>query len=81
MSEHAFIRVFCRHEMKTVCRPSDRNVNWRSPVQGKSHPRGGGGGGVLEGNFGMGDRASILKSIPFIYLAFEKTDPFIYKII
>ena len=24
--------------MKTVCHPSDRDVNWRSPVQGKSHP-------------------------------------------
>ena len=23
--------------MKTVCRPSDRDVDWRSPVQGKSH--------------------------------------------
>ena len=24
--------------MKTVRRPSDRDVNWRLPVQGKSHP-------------------------------------------
>ena len=37
MTEHAFLHVICRHEMKTVCRPSDRDVNWRSPVQGKSH--------------------------------------------
>ena len=37
MSEHAFLHVICRHEMKTVRRPSDREVNWRSPVQGKSH--------------------------------------------
>ena len=29
--------VIWRHKMKTVCRPSDRDVNWRSPVQGKSH--------------------------------------------
>ena len=28
MSEDAFIRVICRHEMKTVRRPSDRDVNW-----------------------------------------------------
>ena len=37
--------------------------------------RGGGGGG---GNFGTGVRASISKPTPIIYLAFEKTDPFIY---
>ena len=37
MSEHAFLHVICRHEVKIVCRPSDRDVNWRVPVQGKSH--------------------------------------------
>ena len=37
MSEHAFLHVICRHEMRTVCRPSDRDVKWRSPVQEKSH--------------------------------------------
>ena len=39
---------------------------------------GGGGRGVTWGNFGTGVQASILKPTPFIYLAFEKTDPFIY---
>ena len=41
----------------------------------------GGGGGVRGAggdNFGTGVRASISKPAPFIYLAFEKTDPFIY---
>ena len=46
---------------------------------------GGGGGGVewgyLRGNFGTGVRASISKPTPFKYLAFEKTDPFIYLMI
>ena len=37
MFKHAFIHVICSHEMKTVCRPSDRDFNWRSPVQEKSH--------------------------------------------
>ena len=39
MSEQAFLflYVICSYEMKTVYRPSDRDVNWRSPVQGKSH--------------------------------------------
>ena len=37
VSEHAFLYVICRHEMNTVCRPSDRDVNWRSLEQGKSH--------------------------------------------
>ena len=36
------------------------------------------GGGKLGDKFGTGVRASILKPTPFIYLAFEKTDPFIY---
>ena len=41
-------------------------------------PVGGGGGGggaagrILRGNFGTGERASISKLTPFIYLAFEK---------
>ena len=47
---------------------------------------GGGGGGGRErgraggngGNFGTCVRASISKPTPFIYLAFEKADPFIY---
>ena len=42
---------------------------------------GGGGGGVgitSGGNCGTGVRASISKPTPIIYLAFEKTDPFIY---
>ena len=48
---------------------------------------GGGGGGAggeggeswsLAGNCGTGVRASIPKPTPFIYLASEKTDPFIY---
>ena len=33
-----FPSCICRHEMKTARRPSDRHVNWRPPVQGKSHP-------------------------------------------
>ena len=37
-----------------------------------------GGGGGYGGNFGTDVRASISKPTPFIYLAFEKTDPFIY---
>ena len=27
VSEHAFLRVICRDDMKTVCRPSDWGVN------------------------------------------------------
>ena len=47
---------------------------------------GGGGGGGRgnrgnRGNFSTGVRASISKPTPFIYLAFEKTDPFICLII
>ena len=38
MSEQASLRVICRHDMKTVSLPSDQDVNWRPPVQGKSHP-------------------------------------------
>ena len=41
--------------------------------------RGGGGGeGCYGDNFGTGVRTSTSKPTPFIYLAFEKTDPFIY---
>ena len=36
MSKHAFLLVICRDNTKTVRRPSDRPVNWRSLVQGKS---------------------------------------------
>ena len=39
-----------------------------------------GGGGGNRGNFGTGVRASISKPMPFIYLAFEKKDAFIYLI-
>ena len=39
---------------------------------------GGGGGGGVVGNCGTGVRASISKPTLFIYLAFEKPDPFIY---
>ena len=35
VSEHAFLHVISRHKMNTMCRPSDRDVNWKSPVQGK----------------------------------------------
>ena len=42
---------------------------------------GGGGGGAVILVRGTGVRASILKPTQFIYLAFEKTDPFIYLII
>ena len=37
MSEHAFSSVICRDDTRYVHRPSDRDVNWMSPVQG-SHP-------------------------------------------
>ena len=43
-------------------------------VGGGGSGRGPGGNG---GNCGSGVRASISKPTPFIYLAFEKTDPFI----
>ena len=33
-TEHAFLSVICRDD--TVRRPSDRDVNWRPPVQGES---------------------------------------------
>ena len=36
VSKHAFLRVICREDTKTVRRPSDRVVNWRPHVQGKS---------------------------------------------
>ena len=38
MSEHAFSSVICRDDARKVHRPSDRDVNWKSPVQGKSPP-------------------------------------------
>ena len=38
MSEHAFSSVICRDDARQVHRPSDRDVNWMSPVQGKSPP-------------------------------------------
>ena len=38
VSEHTSLRVIGRYDMKTVCHPLDRDVNWRPPVQGKSHP-------------------------------------------
>ena len=38
VSEHTSLRVICGHDIKTVCLPSDRDVNWRPPVHGKSHP-------------------------------------------
>ena len=38
VSKHAFLHVICRDDMKTVRRPSDRHVNWRPHVQGKSPP-------------------------------------------
>ena len=70
-----------------VCEPVFRNL-LHSSTKHKSQIHGGGGGGgggggerergELGGNFGTGVRASISKPTPFIYLAFEKTDPFIY---
>ena len=36
MSEHAFYSVICRDDTKSVCRSSDRDINWRPPVQGES---------------------------------------------
>ena len=38
MSEHAFYSVICRDDARKVHRLSDRDVNWMSPVQGKSSP-------------------------------------------
>ena len=38
VSVHDFHRVICRDDMKTVRRPSDRDVNWRPPVHEKSIP-------------------------------------------
>ena len=37
-----------------------------------------GGGGVFTGDFGIDLYAKIWKSTPFIYLDFEKKDPFVY---
>ena len=37
-----------------------------------------GGRGELRGDCGMSVRVSISKPTPFIYLAFENTDPLIY---
>ena len=39
---------------------------------------GSGVGGELRGDCGMSVRVSISKPTPFIYLAFENTDPLIY---
>ena len=33
-----FLRVICRGDMKTGRPPSDRDVNWRSPMQAKLSP-------------------------------------------
>ena len=38
MSDHAFTSVIYRDDARQVHRPSDRDVNWMSPVQGKSPP-------------------------------------------
>ena len=35
VSEHASLLVNSRNDMNTVRRPSDRDVNWRPPVQGQ----------------------------------------------
>ena len=40
----------------------------------------GGGGWLLEDNFGTGVQASFLKPTPIIYMVFEKNDIFIYLI-
>ena len=37
VSEHAFSSVICRDDNGLVHHPSDQDVNWVSPVQGKSH--------------------------------------------
>ena len=37
VSEHAFLSVICRDDTKSVCRPLDRDVNWR-PLYRESHP-------------------------------------------
>ena len=50
-------------------------------VGGDGRDRGGGEGGVILSNCGMGVRACISKPTPFIILAFEKTDSIIYLII
>ena len=39
VSKHAFSSVICRDDAKLVHRPSDRDVNWMSPVQGKLPPK------------------------------------------
>ena len=38
MSEHALSGVICREDTRLMHRPSDPDVNWMSPVQGKSPP-------------------------------------------
>ena len=38
VSEHASLGVICRDNMDTVRRPSDQDINWRSPVQGQLSP-------------------------------------------
>ena len=36
MSKHVFSSVICRDDARLVHRPSDRDVNWMSLMQGKS---------------------------------------------
>ena len=38
VSEHTFLSVIFRDNTKQVHRPSDRDINWRPPVQGESPP-------------------------------------------
>ena len=38
VSEHAFSSVICRDDTRLVHRPFDQDLNWMSPVQGKSLP-------------------------------------------
>ena len=33
VSEHTSLHVICRDDMNTMRRPSDRDINWRPPVQ------------------------------------------------
>ena len=36
MSEHAFLSVVCRDDIKEVCSHFDRHINWMSHAPGKS---------------------------------------------
>ena len=68
------------NNIKISYQPFQKNL-WNSQILNSGVGERGcreGGRGELRGDCGMSVRVSISKPTPFIYLAFENTDPLIY---